>query len=63
MLKNKRLYKKKIRKLLRLKKIELNETTLFYIIEIIMKIFKFLVLIFIFRIIFKKTKKIKNINK
>ena len=60
MLKNKRLYKKKIRKLLRLKKIELNETTLFYIIEIIMKIFKFLVLIFIFRIIFKKNQKNKK---
>jgi len=60
MVKNRKLYRKKIKKLLRMKRLEFGEETIFSVIEVIIKLFKFFVLIFIFFIIFNKIRKIKK---
>ena len=60
MVKNRKLYRKKIKKLLRMKRLEIGEETIFSVIEVIIKLFKFFVLIFIFFIIFNKIRKIKK---
>ena len=60
MVKNRKLYRKKIKKLLRMKRLEIGEETIFSVIEVIIKLFKFFVLIFIFFIIFNKNGKIKK---
>ena len=43
-----------------MKRLQLDEITFFYVLKVIIKIFKFFVLIFIFSIIFKKSKKNKK---